>query len=482
MTIRRSVAASVVGRYSSIVIQLGTSIVLARLIPPSEFGVYGIVVAVVGLSSAIRELGISNYLVQLPQLDRESVARATGIMLTTSVLCAFAIFSTREWIAEVYHEPRLDSLIAIAGVGFLLLPLGLRTTVALQRELQFATLMTVSLASTVFGSLIAIFLAFQGWGAFALVWAQLAMNGSTVLVLSILRPANIICWPRFRGWGSMLGFGVFSMLSSLAYQCQSSIVTMMIGRGFGFTAVGLYERAGSTVQYVGRELQIAVMGVVYVGLSKAKGNSSQLSWFAQASLARITGVLVPLYLLAAVLAEKIVLVLYGSAWIGAAPVIQVLAVGAAVGTFGAVHARALMALGRMRDVCGIEWALLAFRIALILIFLPLGLLFVAGVQAVVSAIATMVYIGFANKSLSVSIGRQLAIFLQASALGVSTALPAYIVRIDSFKFNHIIGGAIWELAFCLGAGSLGWYLTALALKHPLVRDIHGFLRLGGVGR
>jgi len=467
VSIRRSILASVAGRYAGMVIQLLGSLILARLIAPAEFGVYGVAVAVVALSGAIREFGVSNYLIQLPELDRSTIARAFGMVLSMSIVFAATLLLLRGWIAELYGEPRLAQLIGLSIIGFILMPFSLSSVVSLQRELRFATLTTVALLSTVVGLGCTMLLALQGWGAFSLMWGQLAISAATVVMFGLMRPREIAVMPRFDGWGAMLGFGLYSMLTNLAYQFGTSVLALLIGRNLGFTAVGLFDRATGTIAYLSRDLLGTIMGVVYVGLSRAKLNPSHMAWLAQAAMAHVTGMMVPAYALVAVLADPLVLTLFGSAWSDAVPLVRALAIAAAFSCVASVHARALVALARTRDQCILEWTLQAIRLGGIAMIIHQGLLAVAWVQIGIGAMTMLGYIGLTYRAVGVTISAMFISTGLALVLAAAAALPAYLIQM----YFEAALGKLGVLLVGGSAGGLCWCLAVFALRHPTAGEI-----------
>ena len=92
-SVRRSLALSFLEKYASLVIQLGSGLVIARLITPEAFGTFAIAYAIVGFAHVIREMGVSSYLIQLPELEPHHIRAAlfaTGVVAWSLGLVLFA--------------------------------------------------------------------------------------------------------------------------------------------------------------------------------------------------------------------------------------------------------------------------------------------------------------------------------------------------------------------------------------------------------
>lgn len=160
------------------------------------------------------------------------------------------------------------------------------------------------------------------------------------------------------------------------------------------------------------------------------------------------------------------LVLYGDAWHAASPVIQALAVGAALSTFGVVPGRALVALGRTRDVCAIEWGSQAVRLGLTVMALPHGLPVVAWVQVAANSITTLAYVLVAVRALGISVGALFRMIAQAAVMGVAVAGPSYLILEAEAQLGRF--GAIVLSSF---ASALCWYFAARLCRHSVVGEI-----------
>ena len=92
-TVRRALALSFIERYFSIVLALGSNMVLARLLTPEQIGVYSVSLAVIGVAHVLREFGVGNFLIQQKDLHDDHVRTAFGLALAVGGLLALAILS-----------------------------------------------------------------------------------------------------------------------------------------------------------------------------------------------------------------------------------------------------------------------------------------------------------------------------------------------------------------------------------------------------
>ena len=116
MSIRRSLITAVSGRFAGVFLQIVGSLVIARLLAPAEFGLFGIAGSVIAISGSLREFGVSSYLIRLEKVDRTALGRALAFTLSISLAAGIVIFLSRHAIAAFFREPEIAGQIGRAHV------------------------------------------------------------------------------------------------------------------------------------------------------------------------------------------------------------------------------------------------------------------------------------------------------------------------------------------------------------------------------
>lgn len=470
---RRSLFASVAGRYVGMAIQMAASLIVARLLTPAEIGIFGVACAVMVIAATFREFGASSYLIKADELTRATMGRAFGLMLTLSLLTAAAIWFSRGLVAEFFAEPRLAGLIGLMTLTFLLSPFGLVSSAMLQREMAFATLQGITLASTVASVAATIGLAFAGFSFYSLVWGQIASMVTQMVLLAWVRPAGMFVRPRFDAWGDMFRFGVFGTMSSIVGHAGAQSVSIILGRRLGFAPVGYYDRGNGLAGYVNGDLLQSIAQVLYVGLAQVKHNPGQLSWLYLRSMAHVTGVFWPIYIGMALLAEPVVLLLLGPQWGPSASILMILMVGSFLIPPCMLHHRIMLAFGRTDAIFAIEVVLTVVRVAVVFSFAPHGIEAVAWALVVVTGPMTFLsYLIGVRRHLTlpaVALVRELA---RSAAITACTALPVLLLRSSE---HATTARAAMDIAICGTAGGAAWLCAIIAFRHPLVQEIRNLL-------
>ena len=119
---RRAVLLSFLERYLSLVIYFGATVILARLLTPEELGIFSVGMAVIGMAHALRDFGVSTYVIQEEHLDEARVQTAFTVTLIISWSIGGILASLSGTLASFYDEPRIRGLILLLSTTFLFLP------------------------------------------------------------------------------------------------------------------------------------------------------------------------------------------------------------------------------------------------------------------------------------------------------------------------------------------------------------------------
>ena len=308
------------------VLQLGLAIVLTRLLGPEAFGLIGMVLVFSGFAAVFSELGFASALIQRQDLREDH--RSTAFWLTLGMAAALAAIMAlaAPLIAGFYREPRLGPLTTWLSLGFVLSAPGLVPGALLQKALRFDVLAKVSIATLAVSGTAAVTVAAAGGGVWSLVVERLvsSLAGSTFLLwLGGWRP-RLLC--SRRALRELFAYGAGLTGFKLVNYWARSADKLLIGRLLGSEALGLYSRAYSLMLLPLTQVVSVLAPVMLPALASIQTDTSRVRWAFLRVIRLLTFVTFPMMLGLAVVAEPFVLGLFGTAWRGVIPVIQILAV------------------------------------------------------------------------------------------------------------------------------------------------------------
>lgn len=357
-----------------------STVILARLLVPADFGVVALALTFMVFLDTVKDLGLGQALIVVPD-NRLAAAAQTAfwgsIVLGAGLSTATALIAPLA--AGFFGEPLLGGLLAVLGLNFLLRSFGATHLALARRSLDFRS-RTISETSDVFTrGIVSVSLALAGAGAWSLVIGYLA--GTTAALLAIWWRVR---WrPRLRPSTAhlreMLTFGGLLTFVDVGQAFAHEIDYLFIGRVLGAAPLGQYSIAFRLPELL--VINLAIVAGVVLFPAYAKLDRDRLAEAFLVSL-RYTALLVlPVAVGLGLLAEPIVLTLFGDQWRPAIPVMQVLCAYAVVVTMN-------VPAGTVYKVTGRAWILIAFTVpyvamlaAVLVVLTPHGIIAVAAAMA-----------------------------------------------------------------------------------------------------
>jgi O-antigen/teichoic acid export membrane protein len=328
------------------VVYFFVSVLLARLLSPSEIGVFSMTVVFVNIAHIFRDFGVGTYLQREPELTPEKMRAATGVMFSTSWLAAAVLYAGSSWISMWFREPAMVPVMKVLAIGFVFIPFGSITHSLLTREYEAGKQAIVHVVGTATYAVTCLGLAALGFGTMSMAWANLANIICCAIAYVPLRPKNLPWMPSFRNWRNVIHFGVGNLLSSCLGSINSAMPDIIIGKLGSASLVGFFSRATSTVAIFG---YLAGTTVTYGSLSyisQTHHRGEPVGPLLNKATALVTGVGWPALVLTYMLGKEIVLALYGEKWLPAVPAIDGLVVAGIISMAFNYTGIALTAIGR----------------------------------------------------------------------------------------------------------------------------------------
>jgi O-antigen/teichoic acid export membrane protein len=346
-SVRKSLAISLTERYLVFGLQFISSLVLARLLTPHEFGVYSVAVVLMGFIHVVRDMGVGQYLVQEATLTRQKIRAVAGAVLTVSWLLAPVVFFAAGPVAAFYREPGLSDVLHVLALSLVIIPFGATVQAWLHRNMRFGALLVMRVGSTSVQIATSITLAWTGHGFMSLAWGSVAGVVATVLMANLYRPAQLRVLPSFRHMGGVFRFGGRSTAMGLLTELSAGLPEMIVGRTLGMEPVGVYNRARGQLQLFSRLFNASIFAVGLPHFARLHREGKSLAPDFRHGADCMLGVSWPLFAGTALFAEPLIRLLYGPQWSQAAALVPVMCVSAAVGNLLPLSHPLLMATGQV---------------------------------------------------------------------------------------------------------------------------------------
>jgi len=307
------------------VVQTATTMVLARLLSPQDFGLQGMVVAMTAFLSLFRDAGLGMATVQRLEVTHEQTSTLFWINVALGTALSALCVAVAPVLVAFYHEPRLYWIAVVSGAAFMFNGLAAQHQALLSRSMRFATAATIDVLSLVVGSATGLAMAMLGLRYWALVGMALASS-----LVNAVGPWLTVSWvpgPPRRNCGvqSMLRFGWLATCNSFVVFLAWNSEKILLGRFWGADALGLYGRAYQLVTLPIQQLNTSVGTIAFPALSRIQHDAERLARSFLRGYSLLISSTIPIVIISALFAEELVRLVLGAKWMAAAPIFRLLA-------------------------------------------------------------------------------------------------------------------------------------------------------------
>ena len=460
-------------RLGTQVVSFVITIVLARLLTPTDYGVIGMLGVFISISGLFIDCGFGSALIRKKERTDEDFSTVFWFNLAVSIICYIILFFAAPYIARYYHMPVLTSILRVIGLNLIIQALYTIQITRLTAAVNFKPQAKVAVSSCVFSGLVGITLAYFGFGPWALVGQSMfaaIFSGSLYWIFSGWRPAFAFSVPAFK---ELFGFSSKIVAAGLLHTIYTNISPLIIGRKYTAADLGFYSRADSLAQLPGGIFQGTLGRVVFPVLASIQDDEQRLRATYNKYLRLMTSIVAPSMLLLAACSEPVIAMLIGEKWLPCVPYLQLLAIGWMIDPIILVNLNILYVKGRSDIVLKLEIIKKAIAIAIVVTAVQYGVLWLSVGRVIYGYIALGLNLHYCGPFIGMSFWRQMRevapIYFSAFFAAGLAYILAHIGHTNScIESAFLRNSAALAVAGCMGAVS---YLTlAWAFKFDLVSE------------
>ena len=339
---------TMVSQAASIGIQLTSTVVLARLLSPEDYGVIAMVMAVTSIAGLFRDLGLSSAAIQKKNLTRAQQSNLFWLNVVMGSLLTTIVAVGSPLVAWFYGKPELTAVTLALSASFLIGSIGTQHGAMLVRNMQFGRKAAATITGSVVSLVIAITLALNGYSYWALVWGSLAGSAATTLLLFSLSPF----WPQLPSKGAgirgMLKFGANITAFDFVNYFARNLDNILIGRYWGAGSLGMYSRAYQLLMFPINTIRGPIQAVAFPAMSKFDPDSPKFRQYYLSVVRLVATASMPLIAWIFVSSEEIVMLGLGPTWSHVIPIFNWLAVAAFIQPVSSLRGLLLLSSGQGR--------------------------------------------------------------------------------------------------------------------------------------
>ena len=468
MSTKKSLLWSFIQEYSAFLINFVTSLIMARLLTPAQFGIFAIGVAICDLMAMIRQFGVGRYIVQTRELTADRLRSALGVMMLVSFFFGLLLLLLGGPIGNLYGHPELAPVLAMLAASFFLVPFSQTGMALLERRLAFRQLMIIGIASALLSTVVSVGSALAGHGVMSLAYGSVALQSGYLMGVLLVRPPGQVFVPSLRQWREVLRFGSYvSAQNVIAYLSQSA-PTAIIGKLLDATSVGLYSRAVGLVSMLRQLLTAAITRIMYPTFARLANEDRSLDWSYIRALEFNTLVVWSALAVLGIVATPVVSLLYGERWAGAGHALSYLCVALAIQVSVPFYVELMFIRHREKALLVRELCIGLFTIANFTFWASRGIVPAAASRIVDALLLLVVYLPMMLKLTEVT-GDELIRVLARNALVLGISIIPVTLTMQMLGWPDRLPPLL--LILLAPMSMLAWLVGMMVTNHRIAGDI-----------
>ena len=459
---------SSVERFSNQGVQFVFSIILARLLSPSDFGIIAMITIFFAIAQSFVDSGFSNALVRKTDRREDDLSTCFYFNIGVGIIAYIVLFLIAPLVANFYNQPILSPIIRITGLGVILNSLCVVQQALFTIKIDFKSQAKITLSATVISGIVGIILAYQGYGIWALVWQGVA---SSIVRMGLLwfmskwRPTTGFSKSSFN---YLFGYGSKLLASGLLDTIYNNIYPIVIGKFYTPAQLGNYSRALSFAQLPSSNITSILQRVTFPVLSTIQDDIPRLQANYRRLLKLSAFIVFPLMTGLAAVAFPMIRIILTPKWEGCSLYLQIICFALMWYPIHAINLNLLQVKGRSDLFLRLEIIKKIVGVCIMCITIPLGITAMCIGMVVSSLISLFINTYYTGKLINIGYLKQMKDVLPILIVSLIMGIVVYItILFFTSDFTKLIIGIPLGMFIYI----VGTYLLAHEELSELVKII-----------
>jgi teichuronic acid exporter len=321
-------------------------IILARILSPTEFGLVGMITIFIAVSQSFVDSGFQQALIRKKDADNTDFSTVFYFNLSVGLLFYLILFLSAGLISRFYEEEQLKGIIRVFGLVIVINSLALIQRVRLTKSINFKLQTKISIASSVISGAVGIYMAYNGFGVWSLVWRTLINQLLQAFLLWIFNRWTPGLKFSLRSLKQMFSFGSRLLISGLLDTIYKNINLLVIGKFFSAADLGFYTRADQFQKFPSSNITSTVQRVSYPVLTQVQDEPARLKEGYRKIIKSTMFISFSAMIAMAAIAKPMVIVLIGEKWLPSVIFLQMLCIAGMLYPLHAINLNMLNVKGR----------------------------------------------------------------------------------------------------------------------------------------
>lgn len=447
------------------------SIVLARILTPTDYGLVALVNVFIIIADVFVTSGFSSSLIQKKNANKVDFSSIFYCSLVFSILIYALVFFLAPLIADFYHN---NSLVLILRVFALRLPISAFNSIQqayVSRKLAFKKIFISTSCATIISGIIGVMLALRGFGVWALVFQYLINSFCETIVLFFQIPWHPQLLFSWRSSIELMNYGWKILATDLLGQFFNQLRSLVIGRFYAPSSLAYYNRGQQFPNILSNNIDVTITSVLFPAMSEYADNRLKLKSIVRRSIRTSTYILMPLMFGMAVVAKPLILIILTKKWLPAAPFMQCLCISGAFGSINTANMQAIKASGRSDILLKLEIVKKPVYLLFLLFSIKISVLAVAITMAMYSITAVFMNMYPNNRIIHYSYKEQLHDIFPSLFLSIFMAALVYLITFINISAISMLILQVLSGAFIYIIGSIILHMESFTYLIDYVRSI-----------
>lgn len=402
---------SAVDHFSAQGLGLIITIVIARLITPADYGILAMLSIFMAISTTIINSGFSNYLIQKKDSSATDFSTVFFLNVAMGVACYVLLFIASPFIASFYSQPILSEIIKVYCLALIISSLTLTQRAKLYIDNKFKRLSIITIGSLILAGTVAVILANNGFGVWALVWyylLQVSVSSLLIWITTNWYPSAVFSKASAK---EAYAFGSKLLVANFLSNAVANIYTLVIGKKFQASELGLYSRGQSLASVFPINMSSMLQQATYPILCQLQNDPERLKRLFINYIRTSAMICFPLMTLLIVLADPIVRVILTDKWLPSVVFIQVLGIGYMFDPIMRLNSIILSVTGKTKYSLSSEVWKKVTMLVVLFTSLPFGIYWVAIGATLYCFIDLMIVTRYVKNIIPISLREEIRVIL-----------------------------------------------------------------------
>lgn len=466
---------SVLENLGGLIFKFILGIMLARILMPEDFGIFGIVMVFMDISNELVQGGFGQAFIQKKNTTKEDAATVFYFNLLVSVVIYTGLWISAPLIASFYNQPELIDIIRVMAVVVVIDALRVIKLASLMKEINFKKKTVVMLISILIAGIISIILALKGFGIWALICNTLLSRLFNTIGLWIKSERIPLKNFSYTSLKTLFSFGSWLLISSVISKLFQNINTLFIGRYFSPAILGFYTRSNQYKNMAVGQIFTAINTVTFPVFSLMQDNKEQLRSAMKKFSQQVLLIILPLILTLLVVAKPFIILLLTEKWSPMIPFLQLFCIIGAIFPINAINTQILVAQGYSKLQFKITIIKVILRIVNLAALFRFGVLYILVGEVFISFVSLIINTYYTKRFLNYGLWDQMKDVKHYYTGGLIAMLSGltFSLFVDNLYILFVVGilttaGIFFLYQYIFNKGA---FSVLIMLKEKILRNI-----------